>query len=320
MASDAQTGWIGHQCCATNAQMDVAALRLFVDVARRGSFSAVARVRASDPSTVSRGIAALEAELAVRLFQRTSRTLALTEAGEAYLLRVAPLVDELDRARDEAASANTDPAGTLRLTTSVAFGQTRVVPLLSDFARTFPRLELELTLSDANLDLIAERIDMAIRLAPSYRADVIGVKLMSTRYRVVASPAYIAREGAPPEPEELSSRDCLRFPLPDYRLRWLFRLRGRIKEVPVSGRFVISNALALRSAVLDGLGPALLSDWLIDGDLASGNLVDMFPDYDVAATTFDTAAWLLYPSRDHLPRKMRVAIDFLREAMRTRGS
>ncbi len=295
--------------------MDIVSLRLFVDVAQRHSFSAVARDRAIDPSSVSRAVAALEAELGTRLFQRTTRTLALTEAGELYLARVAPLVEELERARDDVASARTDPAGTIRLTASVAFGQMRVVPLLAAFGAAFPRLELELILSDANVDLVADRIDLAIRLAPSYRADVIGVKLIPTRYRVVASPGYNNREDLPGTPEALSHRECLRFNLPDYRTRWLFRRNSKVTEVPVGGRIVISNALALRSAALSGLGPALLGDWLVRDDLAAGRLVDLFPDHDVAATTFDTAAWLLYPSKEHLPSKVRAVIDFLRKEL-----
>lgn len=293
--------------------MDTVGLRILVDVARRGSFSVVARDRAIDPSSVSRAVAAIEAELGTRLFQRTTRTLALTEAGELYLARVAPLVEELERARDDLVSARTDPAGAIRLTASVAFGQIRVVPLLAAFGAAFPRLELELILSDANLDLVADRIDLAIRLAPSYRADVIGVKLVPTRYRVMASPSYIEREGWPGTPEALSDQESLRFNLPDYRTRWLFRRGANVTEVPIGGRIVISNALALRSAALAGLGPALLGDWLVHDDVAAGRLVDLFPDFEVAATTFDTAAWLLYPSKEHLPRKVRAVIDFLRK-------
>lgn len=198
---------------------------------------------------------------------------------------------------------------------AAAFGHTCVVPLLSAFRKAFPRLELELILSDTNLDLVADRIDLAIRLAPSYRADVTGVKLMPTRYRVVASSAYLAREGTPKRPNDLGEHDCLRFTLPDYRSRWLFRRDDTVTEVPVRGRLLVSNALALRSAVLDGIGPALLGDWLINDDLAAGNLTDLFPDFEVAATSFDTAAWLLYPSRGYLPRRVRVAIDWFRSEL-----
>jgi DNA-binding transcriptional LysR family regulator len=292
--------------------MDIEALRLFIEIAQRGSFAAVARDRDLDPSSVSRIVAGLEAALGARLFQRTTRAMSLTQAGELFLARLVPVLEELGRAQDEITSLRADPVGSLRLTASVAFGQACLVPLLPSFREAFPRLQLELLLSDSNLDLVAERIDLAIRLAPSYRADVVGVKLFATRYRVVASPADLARHGVPEAPAAIGRRDCLLFTLPEFRTRWLFRRDGVTEEVPVRGNLVISNALALRQAALAGLGPALLADWLVDGDLASGALIDLFPGHEVTATSFDTAAWLLYPSRDHLPRKVRSAIDFLR--------
>jgi DNA-binding transcriptional LysR family regulator len=292
--------------------MDLETLRLFVDVAQQGSFSAVARAREVDPSSVSRAVSALEAELSTRLFQRSTRSMTLTEAGQRYLSRTAPLVEELDRAHEELASTRADPIGTLRLTASVAFTQVCLTPLLPAFRAAFPRLKLELLVTDRALDLVAENVDLAIRLGPSYRADVIGVKLFSTRYRVVASPAYLAREGAITTPRALGERRCLLLALPDFRSRWLFRRRNKIVEVPVSGDLVISSVLALRSAALAGLGPCLLADWIVDGDLAEGTLVEVLPSFEVTATTFETAAWLLYPSRDYLPRKVRGAIDFLK--------
>ena len=297
--------------------MDLSALRAFIDVARRGNFAAAARDRNVDPSSMSRIIAALEEELGLRLFQRTTRRLALTEAGELYLRRVEACVDELDQARDEALAIGAGPVGTLRLTASVGFGRTCVVPLLPEFRATFPALKLELLLTDANLDLVAERIDLAFRLGPSVDADVIGVKLFGTRYRVCASPAYLTKAPALTAPCDLSNHRCLRFVLPEFRSRWLFRSTdGNISEVPVDGDLVTSSALALRECAIAGMGPALLADWLIDGDIAEGRLVDVFPAYHVAATTFDTAAWLLYPSRAFLPKKVRTSIDFFRRKLR----
>ena len=290
--------------------MDLNALGLFVEVAGRGSFAAVARDRGIDPSAVSRTIATLEGALQTRLFQRTTRAMALTEAGEHYLARLRPLVEEFARVRDEAASLRSDPIGTLRLTASVAFGEVCLVPLLGAFRARFPRLQLELLLTDSNLDLLADRIDLAIRLAPSHRADVVGVKLFATRYRVVASPAYLRQQGRPGL-ADLAFRSSLLFALPDFRSRWLFRRGEETIEVPVRGDFVISNALVLRAAAVAGLGPALLADWLVGSDLRSGLLEDLFPDHEVTATEFETAAWLLYPSRDYLPRKTKVAIEFL---------
>lgn len=296
--------------------MDLDALALFLDVVRKGSFASAARDRGVDPSSVSRAIAALEASLGLRLFQRSSRAMTLTEAGEVFMARLPAVIEDLTRLRDEAASLRSDPAGLLRVTASVAFGERCLVPLLPAFRETFPRLQLELLLTDRTLDLVAERIDVAIRLGPSVRADVIGVRLMSTRYHVVASPGYVSGNGTLNRPSDLRDVPCLLLSLPEYRMRWIFRSGAVEEEVAVAGQFVISNPLALRAAAIEGLGPTLLPDWLIGDDMSAGRLVDLFPAHAVTATTFDTAAWLLYPSRSYMPRKTRSAIDFLRAHLR----
>lgn len=295
--------------------MDIDTLRLLTEVARAGSFAAVARARGVEPSSISRAILALEAELGARLLQRTTRAMRLTEAGERYVAEVAPLIRRLDAAREALGADDAEPSGALRVTASVAFGETLLAPLLPAFQAEFPRVTLELVLSDANLDLVSDRIDLALRLAPSYRADVIGVKLFPTRYRVVAAPAYIAATSACPAPASLTEHACVLSAVPEFRTRWLFRRGDAIDEVLVKGALVSSNAVVLRAAAVAGLGPALLADWLIRGQLASGELIDLFPEHDVTGTTFETAAWLLYVSRDHLPRKVRRAIDFFRDRL-----
>lgn len=293
--------------------MDTQTLRIFVDVARRESFAAVARDRNCDPSSISRAVALLEDDLGVRLFHRTTRSLTLTEAGELYLRRVEGVTQELDAARDEAVASTSGPNGVLRLTASVAFGMRCLAPLLPAFRTAFPGLKLELILTDANLDLVAERIDLAIRLGPSIAADVVGVKLFTTTYRVCASPAYLAKSLPLATPADITQHSCLLFSLPEFRTRWLFRDQtGAVTEVPVHGDIVISNAMALRDCALSGLGPVLLADWLISEDIKARRLLDLFPCHQVTATSFETAAWLLYPSRAFLPNKVRVTIDFLK--------
>jgi DNA-binding transcriptional LysR family regulator len=297
--------------------MDTDVLRVFAAVARRGSFAAVARVRATDPSAVSRGIAALEDELGVRLFQRSTRRMALTEAGARYLARVAPLLDELDRARDDAAAAGADVTGTLRLTASITFGHVKLVPLLPALQAAFPRLQLDLLLSDARLDLVAEAIDLAVRLGAAIEHDLVGTKLFDMRYQVCASPDWAARHGMPEAPGDLRDVACLLFGLADFRTRWRFRgAAGALSEVPIGGKLTVSSLLAVRDCALAGMGPALLPRWLVEHELASGRLIDLFPAHDVTATDFSAAAWLLYPSRAYLPGKVRAVIDFLRPRLR----
>ena len=296
--------------------MNIESLKLALQVARLRSFAAVARSKHVDPSSISRSIAQVEADLGLRLFQRTTRRLTLTEAGALYLARAEAVIDELDEARDAAMAIQSGPRGTLRLTASVAFGETCLSPLVPAFRAKYPELRLELIFTDQNVDLVSEQIDLAVRLAPAIEGDLVCTKLFETRYRVCASPDYFARMPALRTPEALQDLDALLFALPGYRSRWLFRDReGKVSEVPVDGSVVTSNAVTLRQNMLNGLGPALLASWLIDGDIREGRCIDLFPEYDVTATSFDTAAWLVYPSRKFLPNKVRCMIDFLRSRL-----
>lgn len=297
--------------------MDTRDLDLLIEVARAGGFAAAAKVIGSDPSSVSRTVAALEAELGVRLFQRTTRSLSPTEAGELYLSRLQPLLEELARIGAEARDTKAEPKGTLRLTASVTFGQAMILPLLPDFRRAYPDIVPECLFTDANLDLVADRIDLAVRLAPAIEGNVVAAKLMTTRYRVVASPDYLARSAPIERPGDLADHRFVLFTIRPFNTRWLFRdAAGGTTEVAVKADMAISPAGAILEAARMGLGVALLPNYLTDHDFATGRLVHLLPTWDVAATSFDTGAWLVYPSRSFLPTKTRAMIDFLRGRLR----
>ena len=219
-----------------------------------GSFAAVAQSRNIDASSVSRAIAALEARIGVRLFQRTTRSMKLTEAGAHYLAKVVSLVDEIERVEAEVRGLTSSPRGTLRLTASVSFGQSRIVPLLSAFRTLYPALRVECLFTDVNVDLVAERIDLAVRLAPAIQGDLIASKLIDTHYRVVASPAYLAEAPRLKRPSDLTSHRCLLLNLREFPSRWLFRdKRGLVEEVAIDGDYVIEPVSSLRDAAVAGL-------------------------------------------------------------------
>lgn len=291
-------------------------LKMFVEVVRRGSFATVARDRQIDPSSVSRAIAGLEEELGIRLFQRTTRQLSLTEAGSTYFERIEPLIEEMQQAIAIATDVSGQPKGTLRVTASVSFGLKCIVPLLPKFALLYPDLTIDLLLTDAVVDLLAERVDLAVRLGLLADSTLIAQPLMQTHYAVCASPEYLKRFGQLEKPTDVEHHSCLLFPLAGFRSRWIFRDRkGGISEIPVHGRTLISSAIALQQCAIAGMGLALLPHWLIDDDLQAGTLVNVFPGYEVTATAFSTAAWMVYPSRVYVPLKVRVFIDFLKQAI-----
>jgi len=293
--------------------MDIQHLKVFIEVVQQGSFAGAARQLDLTPSAVTRAVAALETTLGARLLQRTTRKVALTEAGAAYLERVRPLLDELERAGEELQAHTGQVHGMVRVTASVAYGQRALVPLLPALHAAHPALKVDLLLSDTMLDLVAQRIDVALRLGPAVDSSLVGMQLRPVRFRVCASPAYLRKNGRPRQPADLAQCDCLRFPLPGYRTQWTLRDGdGRTEVVAVQGWLVMSTALALHRAVLDGLGPALLGDWLIDADIAAGRLVDLFPNHEATATNFDSAVWVLYASREHVPRRVRAFVEFVK--------
>lgn len=298
--------------------MELDQIKLFAEVARQGSFAAAARTHGLDPSSVSRAIASLEDGLGVRLFQRSTRKVSLTEAGSTFLRLAEPALDELDRARDAARSLTSGPCGVVRLTTSLAFGTAILTPALKDLKRQHPHLAVDLVMTDEVVDLIADKIDLAIRLGPMPSEGGVISKLVDTRYFAVASPEYLRNRPMPEAPEALSLHRCLRMGFDGRRSIWRFKPNGRgnVMEVAVDGDVAISSPLALREAAREGLGPALLPDWLVAGDIADGTLVDLLPDWWAAAHSFDAGAWAVYPSRNFLPGKTRAVMDFLKRRLR----
>jgi DNA-binding transcriptional LysR family regulator len=292
--------------------MDTEALELFAEVMRARSFTEVARARRIAPSSVSRTITALEDELGIRLFQRSTRRLEPTEAGAVYFERISPLLSELQSARDMAADLSEEPKGTLRVTAATVFGQIHIVPLLPAIQERYPSLSVELVLTDAYLDLIEEHIDLAIRLGTLQDSSHIARRVKDLAFYICASRAYLDRFGTPKEPKEIADHDCLLFPRQGHNLNWLFRsAAGDVIEVPIRGRCLITNSQAIRDCAKSGMGLALLPDWLIENDIRSGDLMRLFPDFDVTATDFKGAIWLISPSRDYVPLKTRVFTEYL---------
>jgi DNA-binding transcriptional LysR family regulator len=296
--------------------MNLNDLQLFVEVARKGSFAAVARDHDKAATTVSRAIAGLESELGVRLLQRSTRRMHLTEAGRVYLETAEEAMALLAQAGEKAVALTGRPYGKLRMTTSATFGQVGIVPLLPGFLERYPELDVELLMSDTRLDLISERIDVAIRLGSLHDTNLVATKLCDVPYHVCASPGYLRHQGRPKQPTDLTERDCLYLNLPGFNTWQFSDIRHRIVKVTVRGRFICSNVRALKQCALSGMGIVLLPRWIVHHELTSGELIDLFPEWMAGTEEFKVPVWLLYPSQQHLPLKVRVFIDYVKDAYR----
>jgi DNA-binding transcriptional LysR family regulator len=295
-------------------------LAIFDTVMQEGSFAGAARRLSLDPSSVSRAIAALEHDLGARLFERSTRRLVPTEAGQTYHRSVSDLLARLQSAREAARDAAGAIAGEVRLGTSISFGKTFVVPLIPAFRAAQPQIALDIVLDDGVQDLVKDRIDLAIRLGPCIDSgDLIVRRLMQTRYRVCASPAWLAEHGPLPQPKELAAHDCVLLAMPGFRSAWTFRDRGGVEiEVPVRSSVLVSNPYAALQCAESGLGPTLIATWMCRTALAERRLVDVFPRHEVTATTFDTGDWLIYPAATQLTSRARIVADFLADNIRGR--
>ncbi|CAB3880186.1 HTH-type transcriptional regulator DmlR [Achromobacter anxifer] len=289
------------------------ALRAFLDVAESGGFSKTARRLGVATSSVTRLIDTLEESLGTALLTRSTRRVTLTDAGATYLEQVSRVVSDLEEADGSVSDVGAVAVGPLRVSLPVTFARLCLGPHISGFLRENPRVSLDLVLSDAYVDLVAERIDVAVRIGtPALQPQLIVRKLAEHRRYVVASHAYLERRGTPAAPEELTQHDCARFAYQAGPQRWSFlRGDGHMQHVEVQGRLAANNSDMVREAVLDGLGIALLAEWLIGEDVRAGRLRRLFEDYEVNPQEQSVCVHAAYlPNRRH-SKKVRVFLDFL---------
>lgn len=294
--------------------MDWNALALFCEAYERGSFSAAARHIGTSPSQVSRQIVALEAALGLRLFQRSTRKLSPTDAGRRYFLRVRPLLQALDSAHETLRGDAEVVAGVVRVATSGPFAERYVVPWAIALRQRYPQLAIELLLAAEPRDLIADQVDVALRLGSAQDSSVVGLRVASMPRVMVASPRYL--EGRTPiaAPRDLLQHDCLIFPFANGGHRWLLRgADARVQEVEVRATLSVADASVLRAHALAAGGVTILPRWLVRDDLSSGALVSLLPELEPTATgRHDAGLWLMYPSRHHVPARVRVFTEFVK--------
>lgn len=292
-------------------------LALFAEVARRGGFRAAARRLALSPSAVSQGVAALEAALDTRLFNRSTRSVALTEAGRRLLAKVGPALDEIDVALREAHDADAAPSGAVRITTTHLPAVQLFAPHLGAFADAYPAIALDLVLEDRFVDMVAEGFDLGVRMGEMLRPDMIATKIgPPLRLAIVASPDYLARHGTPATLQELAGHRCLHRRLANRVYRWEVVRDGAEVTLDALPHSLVANddAVLLRAA-LDGAGIAFMIETLVADDLAAGRLVELF-----AANCPPFPGFFLYHvDRRQMRPAVRATIDFFVAANRAAG-
>ncbi|AOJ04081.1 LysR family transcriptional regulator [Burkholderia mayonis] len=292
------------------------ALQTFTVVADTGGFSKAARQLGTATSSVTRLMDALEASLGVTLLTRTTRHVTLTDAGATYLDQVGGLLSQLVEADESVADAGGEPVGTLRVSVPVTYARIVLGPHLSAFLDEYPRVSLDLVVSDAYLDLATDRIDVAVRIgAPSQDPGLVVRKLMENRRIVVASHDYLDRMGTPVAPGDLASHRCLRFPYRQGRQSWTFSRDGQSDKVEINGRLTANSLDVLRESVLSGQGIALVPTWLVHDDIVAGRMLPLFESWCVTPPGGGAQVYAAYlPNRRH-SRKVRTFIAFLAERM-----
>ena len=291
------------------------AMTLFQRVADSGSLTAAAADVGLSPTMVGNHIRALEGHLGAKLFNRTTRQQNLTEFGRLYYDRAAEILALVEDTRSLAQDTQAVPRGRLRVSVTPLFAYGLLIPLLPNYAARFPEVEIDLSLSDVAVDLIAERFDAAVRVGPLVESEMIARPLRPYRLMLAASPGYLAERGRPEDPRELCRHRCLAFAYPA-RSQWrrsgpVWELSGPKgkTEVPIKAYLTSESAMGLYRAAVAGLGIAMLPDFLIEQDLARGILCEVMPNWAPPRRE----ANLLYLRDRRMTLKLRSFVDFVME-------
>lgn len=295
-------------------RLDLQALDSFAAVARHRNFRRAAAERGVSASTLSAAVRELEARMGVRLLHRTTRSVALTDAGATLLARLGPALTEIGEAVDEARSAQAEPSGPLRINAPEPAVELVLAPLVTDFMARYPAVRVEVLAETAFVDIVAAGFDAGVRWGESLAQDMVAVSLgPPQRYCLVATPELVERVGAPRHPRDLLSRPCLRVRYPSGAIPPLeFEKAGEVIRISPEGPLVANSLTLLLRAALAGHAFLLTFEGYAAPHLASGALVEVMADW---CEPFP-GPYLYYPSRRTLPSPLRAFVDFVREARR----
>ena len=280
----------------------------FVEVVARGSLSAAARAEGIAPAMIGRRLDALETRLGVKLLQRTTRRLALTNEGAAFLEDCQRILSELEEAESAVAERSAKASGHLLVSAPAGFGRQHVAPLLPSFLAEHRDVTVNLNLTDRIVDVVGEGVDVAIRIASLSDSSLVGVKLVDNQRVLVASPAYLRRKGTPRSLADLARHNCLAISSEGSQRGWAFSENGKIVTLKVAGNMVCNDGAVLHDWALAGKGLAWRSMWEVGSDIEAGRLRTVLDQF--AAPGNDIYA--MFAQRRHLPLRIRAFVDFLR--------
>ena len=282
-------------------------LALFAAIIEAGGVSAAARQLRRSKASVSKGLAALEARLGVRLLDRSTRRQRLTEAGALLHERALRLLEDLDAAEAAVGQLQAAPRGLLRAAAPLSFGVGRLGPLLPQFLAQHPEVSVEALFEDRYLDLLSERVDVALRIGALADSSLMSRRICPVARHVVASPDYLSRRGTPTRPADLAAHDCLHYTLSQPSGGWSFEGPGGPRSVAVKARLAANNGDVLARAAIDGAGVTLLPDCIVNDALADGRLIRL----DLGMAPTGVAIHAVWPAGRLTPAKTRAFIDFL---------
>jgi DNA-binding transcriptional LysR family regulator len=285
-------------------------MAVFVRVAEQGSFSLAARQLGLSKSAASKHVTALEERLGVRLLNRTTRRLALTEVGAVYRDHCARVVQDAEEADQAASRQSLTPRGRLKVNAPMTFGFLYLGPLLPEFLTLHPAIQIDLSLNDRMVDLLEEGFDLAIRIGRLADSSLIARRLATTGFICAAAPAYLVRAGRPKEPADLGRHNCLRYTYRPQAEGWSFARDGQEVTVRAGGNLEVNNGDALRAAARAGLGIVYLPDFIIAADIASGELVRLLSDWQTPRLPVHA----VFPPQRHPSAKLRAFVEFLAES------
>lgn len=285
------------------------AMQLFARVVDAGSFTAAAHQMGISRALASKQIQSLEDNLGVRLLNRTTRRVSLTDPGKNYYARVNDVLNALAEAEAEAAELQIEPRGRMRVSVPISFAVRHLAPALAEFQKRFPRVELELGLNDRLVDIVDEGYDLAIRIGRLADSSLVARRIARASLVAVAAPAYLERAGTPKHPDDIAAHNALIYTLSQKPGEWTFTREGETVQVKLAGNLYVNNGDYVLAAAIEGCGIGLLPTFIACDALKAGHLVPVLADWRVP----EVGIHAVYPQTRALPAKTRALIDFLVE-------